>query len=320
MKVKLKQMNPDLKVTGAVVRMILPCFTKKTFRFCRKLTKVMIGRCKSDLCYEQVEISREDGSNLRLCVYSPREVKKNVPGLLWMHGGGYGLGVPEQDEAYIDRFIQASGCVVVAPDYRLSIDAPYPAALHDCYAALLWLKKHGHAYGMREDQIMIGGESAGGGLTAALSLYARDKREVAIAFQMPLYPMIDDRMGLPSAMSNDAPIWNSRSNYNAWKLYLGDKFMSEDAPIYAAPARAADLSGVPPTCTFVGDLEPFHDETVRYIQQLKSCGIPTHFRIFKGCWHAFDVLCPKSSCAKDATAFLMESFLFAVDNYQTKNL
>ncbi|MDD4096175.1 MAG: alpha/beta hydrolase fold domain-containing protein, partial [Oscillospiraceae bacterium] len=145
--------------------------------------------------YEQVRIpgdkGRPDASKLRLCVYRPPEFSgdapgllstagvsaagtasesiSSAPGLLWMHGGGYGLGIPEVDEGAFREFIRETGCVIVAPDYRLSVEKPYPAALEDCYAALLWLKDHASFLGVRENQLMVGGYSAGGGLAAALA-------------------------------------------------------------------------------------------------------------------------------------------------------
>jgi acetyl esterase/lipase len=309
------------KITDA---MIHPELRRKAKRNPKKFsllrTKVMKSLCGSlrgrhskNMTYEQKYITRSDGSKLRLCVYSPLERKENVPGLLWLHGGGYSIGVPEQDDAYILRFVEASGCVVVSPDYTLSLDSPYPAALEDCYAALLWLRDNGVAYGMRHDQIFVGGNSAGGGLAAAVSLYARDKKEVAIAFQMLLYPMLDDR---PTASStdNDAPVWDSVSNKAAWKLYLGD-FYGGDVPIYAAPARATDYSELPPTFSFVGDIEPFHEETVAFVENLRNSGVPVDFKVYEGCFHAFDQMCPKTEIAKQATAFLMKSFNYAVSNY-----
>ncbi|KUK98057.1 MAG: Esterase/lipase, partial [Anaerolineaceae bacterium 46_22] len=260
-------------------------------------------------------IPREDGSTLRLCIYKPKYLKENVPGVLWLHGGGYAIGTPEQSMSKVKSLINASQCVVIAPDYRLSTEAPYPAALEDSYTALLWMKDNTSALGIREDQLMVGGESAGGGLTAALTLYARDKGQVAIAFQMPLYPMLDDRMSSESAKDNNAPVWNSKSNTNAWKLYLGDLFGTAKVPPYAAPARAEDYSSLPPTATFVGDLEPFRDETIEYVGNLKKAGVPVKFKLFEGCYHAFETICPNAEVSKRAVSFLLNSYKYAVDHY-----
>lgn len=315
MRVEKTMIHPELRKTGELIRFFLPSFTERKFHMSKTIMKRMKGKCRSKLHYEQIYIPRLDGSSLRLCVYSPLSTKKGVPGLLWFHGGGFAIGIPEQDEGFIWRFVEASGCVVVSPDYTLSIDAPYPSALEDCYAALLWLKEHGSEYGMNSDQIFVGGDSAGGGLTAAVTMYARDKGEVAIAFQMPLYPMLDDRMETESAKDNDAPLWNSKSNEVAWRLYLGELFGKPDVPVYAAPGRAADYNGLPPTCSFVGSVEPFHDETVSYIENLSKCGVPTHFKVFDGCFHAFDLIGAKTSVGKEAVDFLMATFNYAVEHY-----
>lgn len=259
-------------------------------------------------------ITREDGSKLRLCIYSPQREVKNVPGVLWLHGGGYALGTPEFFLSSYKKLIEASDCIVIAPDYRLSIEAPYPAALEDAYASLKWMKSHAKELGIRPDQLMVGGESAGGGLAAALTLYARDKHEVEIAFQMPLYPMIDDRMITESSKENNAPVLNSSMNEWAWKLYLGELY-GKDVPIYAAPARAADYRNLPPTVTFVGDLEPFRDETIQYADHLKQSGVPVDFKTYSSCYHGFDIINPKAAVSRNATAFLINSFRYAAAHY-----
>jgi acetyl esterase/lipase len=252
---------------------------------CRLLRKAFATVLRN----EEYFIPRADGSSLRLCVYTPNEREARAPGLLWIHGGGYAIGVPEYDSFFIRRFMDSHGAVVVSPDYTLSLEKPYPAALEDCYSALLWLARHGEEFGMRSDQIFIGGDSAGGGLCAALALLARDRGEVNIAFQMPLYPMLDDRP-TESSRDNNAPMWDTESNQIAWKLYLGELYNTENVPAYAAPGRATDYSGLPPTCTFVGGAEPFRDETVAYINRLNQANIPTFFQIYPGGFHGFDMV------------------------------
>jgi acetyl esterase/lipase len=311
------EIHPELRIRGTLLRMFALPVGEKANKFMYNLTTKLRGRHGKSLRYEQIYIPRPDGTELRVCVYSPFEPRKNTPGLVWIHGGGYSIGVPEQDEnAYVKRFIDAGAGVVVAPDYTKSVIKPYPAALDDCYSALLWLRDNGEKYGMRSNQIFIGGDSAGGGLTAALSLYARDKGEVAIAFQMPLYPMIDDR---PTASNtgNDAPVWNSRANNLGWKLYLDGLYGSGNVPAYAAPARCADYGALPPTCTFVGSIEPFYDETVAYVENLHKAGVPAHFKVFDGCFHAFDMICPKASVSKEAGELLMSAFKYAIEHYFT---
>lgn len=317
MKIKSSMIDKDLRTTGIMMKIIPNLFfTESGLRLLNKLSNKRRVKVKGDTMQVTEEwIARRDGSKLRVCIFRPLKPVEGVPGLLWLHGGGYALGAPEQAEMMAKRLIEASNCVVVAPDYRLSVEAPYPAALEDSYEALLWMKSHAKELGIRENQLMVGGDSAGGGLTAALSLYARDKGEVAIAFQMPLYPMLDDRMTSESARDNDAPVWNSESNSVCWKLYLGELFGTTNVPYYAAPARAKDYSNLPPTATFVGELEPFRDEVIQYVEDLRRAGVPVGFEIYKGCYHAFEQMCPKAEISKRAVAFIIDSFKYAVEHY-----
>lgn len=316
MKVKSRMIDKDLRTTGRMIKLINNTFTESRLRLVNKLTNKMKNMIKDNSiqCIKEW-IPRKDGSKMRICIFKPLTPKENVPGVLWLHGGGYALGVPEQGAAMAKRLIDASDCVVIAPDYRLSVEAPYPAALEDSYDALLWMKNHAKELGIRDNQLIVGGDSAGGGLTAALTLYARDKGEVSVAFQMPLYPMLDDRMTSESAKDNNAPVWNSKSNYNGWKLYLGKLFGTQDVPCYAAPARAENYSNLPPTATFVGELEAFRDETIQYVENLRKAGVPVEFEIYKGCFHGFDTMCPKAEVSKKATAFIVNSFKYAVEHY-----
>ncbi len=315
MHISCDMIHPELRAAARLIRLFLPAFTLRKLKAFRRLVRLLRGRHTRRLRYEQKYLPRPDGSRLRLCIYTPLEPAGDAPGILWLHGGGYAFGAPEQDEVFIRRCIDAGVRLVVSPDYTLSVDAPYPAALEDCYAALVWMKEHGKEYGMRENQIMVGGDSAGGGLAAALTLYARDKKEVAIAFQLLLYPMLDDRMNTESARDNDAPLWNSRSNGLAWRLYLGELFGRPDVPAYAAPARAADLSGLPPACSYVGGIEPFRDETVDYMDRLRGSGVPVHFKVFDGCYHGFDIAGGGTGVAREAISFFTATLRYAAANY-----
>ena len=308
--------HPQLRRTGLLLRALVPSFGRAAFKVCNTALLVKKGRHGRGMRYEQVFLPRPQGSpageTLRLCVYSPLEAREDVPGILWMHGGGYALGIPEQDEGFIRGFAAQRGCVVVAPDYCLSTRAPYPAALDDCYTALKWLRDHAQALHVRSDQLMVGGFSAGGGLAAALAILARDRGEVAVAWQMPLYPMLDDRMRSASMRDNDAPVWNAKSSGYAWKLWLGALCFRDDVPPYAAPARLEDFSGLPPAFTYVGSIEPFCDETVSYMEKLKAAGTAAEYHVFDGCFHGFDIVMPRSAPARQARALLMASFDRAV--------
>jgi acetyl esterase/lipase len=319
MKIKISMIDKDLRTMGRIINVVNNTFTESRLRLMYKMSrKNRIKIEDATMQFSEEWIPREGGSRMRICIFrplSPKAKGMNQPGVLWLHGGGYALGSPEQSKIYARRFIEESNCVVVVPDYRLSIEAPYPAALEDSYEALLWMKNHAKELRISDNQLMVGGDSAGGGLTAALTLYARDKGEVKIAFQMPLYPMLDDRMTTESAKDNNAPVWNSKSNFNGWKLYLGGLFGTPNVPYYAAAARAEDYSNLPPTATFVGDLEPFRDETIEYVSNLRKAGVPVEFEIYKGCYHGFDQMCPKAEVSKKALDFIVNSFKYAVDHY-----
>ncbi|MCM3781356.1 alpha/beta hydrolase [Neobacillus mesonae] len=321
MKVTNKMIDKQLRVKGAFMDFFLRMNSTsedKWHIFLHKSKKMMAKSTGENIeglmCSEEWIPRKNSEFPLRIRIYKPLQPADHVPGILWIHGGGYALGNPELSKETYKRLIKAKNCVIIAPDYRLSIDAPYPAALEDCYDALLWMKEHASELGIRTDQIMAGGESAGGGLTAALTLYARDKGEVNIAFQMPLYPMIDDRMLNESAKDNNAPIWNSSFNEWAWKLYLGDLY-GKEVPPYAAAARAANFTNLPPTVTFVGDIEPFRDETIQYVEQLRKAGVPVHFELYTGCYHGFDTINPSAEVSKRATAFFIDTFKYAADHY-----
>ncbi|MHC1682703.1 MAG: alpha/beta hydrolase [Clostridiaceae bacterium] len=320
MKVTNKMIDKQLRFKGRLIDLMSRAsseekFIKNALRNKKVMNYFFAGKKVKGLQCSENWISREkDQSKLRIRIYKPLNPKEDVPGVLWIHGGGYAFGLPEQNAAIYKKLIEESNCVIIAPDYRLSIDAPYPAALEDCYEALLWMKSNAKQLGIRANQLMVAGDSAGGGLTAALTLYARDKEEVNIAFQMPLYPMIDDRMVSESSKENNAPVWNSDSNKWAWKLYLGELY-EKDVPAYAAAARAIDYRGLPPTVTFAGDLEPFRDETAEYVENLRKAGVKVDFEIYKGCYHAFEAMFPKAEVSKRAMSFLINSFKYAVEHY-----
>ena len=242
-----------------------------------------------DLTSEKVKIQTSEGS-IPALVLKPLDPKPHAPGVLWIHGGGHLTGMKEM--VFMSRavdMVEKYGAAVVAPGYRLSWVAPYPRGLSDCYEALLWLRDHVEALGVNPSQIMVGGESAGGGLTIATCLLARDKNEVNVAFQMPLYPMIDN-LDTDSSRDNHNKVWNTATNHFAWRVYLRKDAKSKDVSPYAAPARETDYSGLPPAYTFVCTDEPFYDETVSYIEALRAAGVHAEIDIYQGLYHAFDML------------------------------
>ncbi len=260
--------------------------------------------------------SNNGGPDIRIRIFKPENMNEDLPIMLYCHGGGYIIGNPELALSNIKDFINTRACIVVAPDYRKALDAPFPAALNDCYDTLLWVKENQKILGSKLNKFIVAGHSAGGGLTAAITLKARDTRDVKIAFQLPIYPMIDDRQNTESAKNSNAPVWNSQTNQVGWNLYLKDLRQNKKAiPTYAAPARNNDYSNFPPTITFVGDMEPFKDETITYVKALKKEGVPVDFKLYKGCFHGFEIVHPEALISKKATAFLLDSFGRYMDTY-----
>lgn len=257
------------------------------------------------------------GGKMRLLVLSPDYADVSPsPGVLWIHGGGYFTGMPGM--AYFSRvrdLVEKHGAVVVSPDYRLAFRAPYPAALYDCHTTLVWLRDHSKELGIRSDQLIVGGESAGGGLAAALCMYEKDTGGVKVAFQLPLYSMLDNEE-TESSRDNHAPVWNTRRNHFGWKVYL--RGLRGEVPCYAAAARRKDYSDLPPAYTFVSTNEPFYSETVTFIENLRKAEVPAEIDVYPGLFHAFDMLKPSLEVSKDAAWRFNEWVGAALERYFAK--
>ncbi len=230
------------------------------------------------------------GAELRVRMYTPVDKPGVLPAVLWIHGGGMVISHPEGDEAQCIRFAKEINCVVVAPDYRLAPEHPYPAGPDDCYAALTWLAANADALGIDPARIAVAGASAGGGLSLSTALRARDLGGPSIAFLMPIYPMINDKLDTPSGNAvygEDIAgrVLTSESVHHMWRYYLGG---ATDVPKYAAPIYETDWSGLPPVYTCVGDIDPFRDDTLQLVNNLTAAGNTPEFHLVPGCPHAFD--------------------------------
>jgi acetyl esterase/lipase len=247
----------------------------------------------SDIVVEERHIPGPAGApDVRVLIYSPPEsATAPMPGYLHIHGGGYVMGSPEMFDMQNKAVVREIGCVVVSVDYRLAPDTPHPGPVEDCYAALKWFHANAASLGVDAGRIAIGGESAGGGLAAALGLVARDRAEVPVIFQLLIYPMLDDR----TVTRNDPHpfagefIWNAQSNRFGWHSLLGQEPGAHGISPYAAPARAADLAGLPPTFISVGALDIFLDEDIDYAQRLLRAGVATELHVYPGAYHGFDL-------------------------------
>ena len=236
-------------------------------------------------------------------LYRPETRPVLLPALLWIHGGGYVLGSVQATDLQAKTMAHALGCVVASVEYRLAPEHPFPAALHDCYAALTWLMRTASQLGIDHSRIAIGGASAGGGLAAGLALLARDRGELPVRYQLLLYPMLDDS-NIRQAGSDvpDTPVWTRASNLAAWRAYLQQEPGSDGISEYAAPIRARDVGGLPPTYMGVGTTDLFRDENIAYAQRLMRAGVPTELHVYADAFHGFDGFAADSDAAQRFTA------------------
>lgn len=222
-------------------------------------------------------------------IYRPAHARSPLPALLWIHGGGMVMGTVDEDDPFCKPLAKDVNCTIVSVEYRLAPEHPYPEPLEDCYAALRWLALNAVDVGVNPTRIAVGGASAGGGLAAALALLARDRHEVRIVFQLLIYPMLDDRNVTPSSRAITHPsVWNREANIAAWRAYLGGDIGTDGVAPYAAPARATELSGLPPTYIAVGELDLLLDEDIDYAQRLMQAGVATELHVYPGAFHGSD--------------------------------
>jgi acetyl esterase/lipase len=257
-----------------------------------------MSRLQRSKKHPDVEIlTLASGAGVRL--HRPPGVTAPGPALVWIHGGGYVIGSPNQDDALCRRFARELGITVAAVKYRLAPEHPYPAPLEDCYSVLSWLSA---LPAVDSTRVAIGGASAGGGLAAALALLARDRGEIDVAAQLLVYPMIDDRSGTAAGLDNPHHrLWTQSTNRYGWACYLGDA-----DPAVAVPARRDDLSGLPTAWIGVGTFDLFHDENLEYADRLREAGVGCDVEVVDGAFHGFDGLAPKASVTRNFIAAQIE--------------
>jgi len=243
----------------------------------------------------------EDAPALRVRVYRPARPAGDLPVILHVHGGGMWLGDLESEHDLCRRLSEAVGAVVVSVDYRLAPESPYPAAADDCYAALQWVAGSARELGVDAARLAVFGGSAGGGRAIATALRARDLGGPAIRLLMAVYPMVDDRHETPSSRELadlGGFVWDRAFNVEAWEWYLAGR----PADAYAAPARATDLTGMPPTFVDVGELDLFRDEDVAFASALLAAGVPTELHVYPGAFHGSEAMVPDAELSRRIVA------------------
>lgn len=232
---------------------------------------------------------------VRIRVYHPAEFTPSRPAILFIHGGGMVLGDLDNDHQAAITLCDAIGALVVSVDYRLAPEHPYPAAPEDCYAALHWMAGNAEELGVSTSRLAVYGASAGGGLAVAVCLMARDRRGPRVHFLMAIYPMLDDRNETASSQEIlDVGVWDRTANLEAWAWYLDGH--APDG--YAAPARAENLHGLPPTFIDVGTVDLFRDEDITFAERLMQTGVPCELHVYPGAYHASEKFAPDAELSR----------------------
>ncbi|WP_033260779.1 alpha/beta hydrolase [Amycolatopsis vancoresmycina] len=227
-----------------------------------------------------------DAPDVPVRVYAPANRTAPAPGLLYIHGGGFIMGDLDTFDAHLLRLVDELGIVIVSVDYRLAPEHPFPAPVEDCYAALNWVAAKADELGIDPARLGVAGESAGGGLAAAVALLARDRGGPALCFQYLGIPELDDRLDTPSMRAyTDTPIWNRPNAVFSWTSYLGAEPGGDGVSPYAAPSRATDLAGLPPALVTTCQFDPLRDEGIDYAQRLAHAGVPVDLRHYPGTFH-----------------------------------
>ena len=243
---------------------------------------------KAGVVREEVVVPGE-GHDVRCLLYKPVDAAPGLPGYLHVHGGGYIMGSVEGSDFSNVQLCSKLGIVILSVDYRLAPEFPIPAPLDDCYAGLAWLHENAPALGVDRDRVGIGGESAGGGLAAALAIRARDAGDYAICHQHLTYPMLDNLTGTEAQPGDPLVgefVWTRSRNQFGWESYLGE------APAAApqVPSRVEDYGGLPGTWMFTAALDLFRDENLDYAQGLLQAGVGVEVLLYPGACHGFQLL------------------------------
>ncbi|MCE7010206.1 alpha/beta hydrolase [Kibdelosporangium philippinense] len=238
-----------------------------------------------------------DGSSILVRWYT-KDGAEPGPAVVFLHGSGMILSSLELYDGTVSRYVSASGVSFLSVDYRLAPEYPHPKPLEDAYAGLTWLVDHADELGVDTNRIAVMGDSGGGGVAAGLALLARDRGGPAIAKQILIYPMLDDRTTTPDPVLEGLTTWSYDDNITAWQALLGDAFGSSDLSPYAAPARMNDATGMPPLYMEALELDIFRNENIEYASRTMAAGISTELRLHPSVPHGFETVAFDSAVAK----------------------
>jgi len=243
----------------------------------------------------------EDGAQIQMRWYV-KDGAAPGPAVLFFHGGGYIFGHIDHFDGPVARYVSASGVPMLSVEYRRTPEHPFPTPIEDAYAALRWLHEHAPELGVDPGRIGVMGDSAGGGMAAAVSILTRERGGPKITRQILIMPMLDDRTTTPDPHIAPYALWSYDDSATAWPALLGDAAGGPDVPATAAPARLEDATGLPPAYIEVGQLDVFRDEDTAYATKLSRAGVPVEFHLHPGVPHEFDSIAFNSDVARRAIA------------------
>ena len=287
----MKQLPPELTEGGPI---------DQSYLAMREMIKGMeVAPFESTSMTMEEKTAKAEGRDIRFFIYQPTDIDQHSGiCIYWIHGGGYVVGTPREDDIAA-LFVDSLKCTVVSVDYQLAPEHKHPEGMEDCYAGLIWTAQHSEELNIDKNKIVVAGESAGGGMAARTVLLNRERKGVNLAFQLLKCPMLDNTHDTPSGRLSGYLGWDRDSSLWAWEAYLGGA-LGKDATALQSPARATDLSGLPPTFLYVGSNELFRDEVIAYAQQLMVDSVPTELYVAPGVSHGGERMAPNARVAQTA--------------------
>ena len=299
--------DPDFEAPLAEIAAVMPpTMTADMIPMMRQGTPIDLtddALAAAGVTRRDVTIRGYDGGEIGVSVMARADHKGHGPGIFHTHGGGMVAGNRMAGMHVVLPWIVAHDAVAATVEYRLAPEFPDPFPVEDCYAALVWTADHAAELGIDADRLLIAGVSAGGGLAAGCALLARDRGGPGLIGQVLLCPMLDDRdRTISSAQFEGVGMWDRASNVMGWTALLGSRRATDDVSIYAAPARATNLAGLPPAFIDCGSAEVFRDEDVAYATALWAAGVQAELHVWPGGFHGFDMIAPDTALARASVA------------------